>query len=101
MISPNSNRERDPDRNRDREDSASVSTVEGGVVTGRKFHSLPRRYSRHSTARRSNSGLWNRLVTNVFRTESDDDFYGGSIFYTDSVNGSNYELSGEVSLRSL
>ncbi|KPU76365.1 uncharacterized protein Dana_GF13089, isoform H [Drosophila ananassae] len=95
MISPNSNRERDPDRNRDREDSASVSTVEGGVVTGRKFHSLPRRYSRHSTARRSNSGLWNRLVTNVFRTESDDDFYGGSIFYTDSVNGSNYELSGE------
>ncbi|KAH8316311.1 hypothetical protein KR067_004697 [Drosophila pandora] len=95
MISPNSNRERDPDRVRDREDSASVSTVEGGVVTGRKFHSLPRRYSRHSTARRSNSGLWNRLVTNVFRTESDDDFYGGSIFYTDSVNGSTYELSGE------
>ncbi|XP_017108036.2 serine/threonine-protein kinase N isoform X9 [Drosophila bipectinata] len=99
MISPHSNRDRDPARDRDREDSASVSTFEGGV-SGRKFHSLPRRYSRHSTARRSNSGLWNRLVTNVFRTESDDDFYeesntSGAIFYTDSVNGSNYELSGE------
>ncbi|XP_044317929.1 serine/threonine-protein kinase N isoform X10 [Drosophila rhopaloa] len=92
MINPNSQR--------DREDSSSITNSEGGVGN-RKFHSLPRRYSRHSTARRSNSGLWNRLVTNVFGPE--DEYYfdddaesvGGAIFYTDSVNGSNYELSGE------
>ncbi|XP_052840607.1 serine/threonine-protein kinase N isoform X7 [Drosophila gunungcola] len=92
MINPNSQR--------DREDSSSLSTLESGIG-GRKCHSLPRRYSKHSTARRSNSGLWNRLVTNVFGPE--DEYYfdedagsvDGAIFYTDSVNGSNYELSGE------
>ncbi|XP_017123298.1 serine/threonine-protein kinase N isoform X5 [Drosophila elegans] len=92
MINPNSQR--------DREDSSSISTSESGIG-GRKCHSLPRRYSKHSTARRSNSGLWNRLVTNVFGPE--DEYYfdedagsvNGAIFYTDSVNGSNYELSGE------
>ncbi|XP_037717180.1 serine/threonine-protein kinase N isoform X7 [Drosophila subpulchrella] len=92
MINPNSQR--------DREDSTSISTSEGGSAS-RKCHSLPRRYSKRSTARRSNSGLWNRLVTNVFGPEDADDFnndgdsVGGSIFYTDSVNGSNYVISGE------
>ncbi|XP_070069055.1 serine/threonine-protein kinase N isoform X9 [Drosophila takahashii] len=92
MINPNSQR--------DREDSTSISTSEGGGAR-RKCHSLPRRYSKHSTARRSNSGLWNRLVTNVFGAEDADDFNNdgdsndGAIFYTDSVNGSNYEISGK------
>ncbi|XP_050744181.1 serine/threonine-protein kinase N isoform X2 [Drosophila biarmipes] len=92
MIHPNSQR--------DREDSASISASEGGGAR-RKCHSLPRRHSKHSTARRSNSGLWNRLVTNVFGPEDADEFnqdgdsVGGAIFYTDSVNGSNYEISGQ------
>ncbi|XP_016928776.2 serine/threonine-protein kinase N isoform X8 [Drosophila suzukii] len=92
MINPNSQR--------DREDSTSIATSEGGGAH-RKCHSLPRRYSKRSAARRSNSGLWNRLVTNVFGPEDADDFnndgdsVGGAIFYTDSVNGSNYVISGE------
>nr|XP_016928775.1 serine/threonine-protein kinase N isoform X5 [Drosophila suzukii] len=92
MINPNSQR--------DREDSTSISTSEGGGAH-RKCHSLPRRYSKRSAARRSNSGLWNRLVTNVFGPEDADDLnddgdsVGGAIFYTDSVNGSNYVISGE------
>ncbi|KAH8367136.1 hypothetical protein KR084_002526 [Drosophila pseudotakahashii] len=92
MINPNSQR--------DREDSTSISTSEGGGAR-RKCHSLPRRYSKHSTARRSNSGLWNRLVTNVFGPEDADDFNNdgedndGDILYADSVNGSNYEISGK------
>jgi len=94
MINPNSQR--------DREDSTSIATSEGGGAH-RKCHSLPRRYSKRSAARRSNSGLWNRLVTNVFGPEDADDLnddgdsVGGAIFYTDSVNGSNYVISGEVS----
>ncbi|XP_017066072.1 serine/threonine-protein kinase N isoform X2 [Drosophila eugracilis] len=88
MINPNSHREP--------EDSTSISASEGGGGDRRKCNSLPRRYSKHSAARRSNSGLWNRLVTNVFGPEDEDDFdNNGAIFYTDSVNGSNYELSGE------
>jgi len=98
MINPNSQR--------DREDSTSIATSEGGGGH-RKCHSLPRRYSKRSTARRSNSGLWNRLVTNVFGPEDADDFnndgdsVGGAIFYTDSVNGSNYVISGEVSWKTV
>ncbi|XP_043640369.1 serine/threonine-protein kinase N isoform X10 [Drosophila teissieri] len=88
-----------PSSQRDREDTTSVSTSEG-FGSRRKCHSLPRRSNRHLTARRSNSGLWNRLVTNVFGPEDSYDFdndgdSGGAIFYTDSVNGSNYEISAE------
>jgi len=90
-----------PSSQRDREDTTSVSASEG-FIARRKCHSLPRRSNRHSTARRSNSGLWNRLVTNVFGPEDSYDFdndgdSGGAVFYTDSVNGSNYEISAEVS----
>nr|XP_039147790.1 serine/threonine-protein kinase N isoform X5 [Drosophila simulans] len=88
-----------PSSQRDREDTTSVSASEG-FVARRKCNSLPRRSSRHPTARRSNSGLWNRLVTNVFGPEDSYDFdndgdSGGAVFYTDSVNGSNYEISAE------
>ncbi|XP_039227376.1 serine/threonine-protein kinase N isoform X7 [Drosophila yakuba] len=88
-----------PSSQRDREDTTSVSTSES-LSSRRKCHSLPRRSNRHLTARRSNSGLWNRLVTNVFGPEDSYDFdndgdSGGAIFYTDSVNGSNYEISAE------
>nr|NP_001188896.1 protein kinase N, isoform K [Drosophila melanogaster]NP_001188897.3 protein kinase N, isoform S [Drosophila melanogaster]ADV37144.1 protein kinase N, isoform K [Drosophila melanogaster]ADV37145.3 protein kinase N, isoform S [Drosophila melanogaster] len=88
-----------PSSQRDREDTTSVSASEG-FIARRKCHSLPRRSNRHSTARRSNSGLWNRLVTNVFGPEDSYDFdnegdSGGAVFYTDSVNGSNYEISAE------
>ncbi|XP_039479025.1 serine/threonine-protein kinase N isoform X11 [Drosophila santomea] len=88
-----------PSSHRDRDDTTSVSTSES-LSFRRKCHSLPRRSNRHLTARRSNSGLWNRLVTNVFGPEDSYDFdndgdRGGAIFYTDSVNGSNYEISAE------
>ncbi|XP_032572676.1 serine/threonine-protein kinase N isoform X6 [Drosophila sechellia] len=88
-----------PSSQRDREDTTSVSASEG-FGARRKCNSLPRRSSRHPTARRSNSGLWNRLVTNVFGPEDSYDFdndgdSGGAVFYTDSVNGSNYEISAE------
>ncbi|KAH8290165.1 hypothetical protein KR054_000720 [Drosophila jambulina] len=82
-----------------------------GAGNGRKCNSLPRRrHSKHSTARRSNSGatggggnLWNRMVTSVFGPENDagndddDDgiSVGGAKFYIDSVNGFSYEICGD------
>ncbi|XP_017027263.1 serine/threonine-protein kinase N isoform X4 [Drosophila kikkawai] len=100
MISPHSQRYAEDD----------IPQIYEGAGNGRKCNSLPRRrHSKHSAARRSNSGgggnLWNRIVTSVFGPENDaaneDEFacdgntVGGAKFYIDSVNGSCYEICGE------
>ncbi|XP_022232035.2 serine/threonine-protein kinase N isoform X11 [Drosophila obscura] len=92
-------------RQRDRDDSSdsvSVSvSVSGSSVpqSDRRYHSLPRRrrrYSGNSTTRRSSSGLWDRMMSNVFGTDTDDQGYDGDgAQYIDSVNGSRYEISGD------
>lgn len=94
MISPHSQRDAD-----------DIPTLER-VGDDRKCHSLPRRrHSKHSAAQRSNSSLWNRMVTSVFGPEdgANDEFaddgvsVGEAKFYIDSVNGSRYQICGDVS----
>ncbi|XP_017147028.1 serine/threonine-protein kinase N isoform X8 [Drosophila miranda] len=97
MIHPS---QRQRDRDNDSADSVSVS-VSSAPQSVRRFHSLPRhlrrrRCSGNSTARRSNSGLWDRMMSNVFGTNDGDQGYDDDgTQYIDSVNGSRYEISGD------
>ncbi|XP_033234508.1 serine/threonine-protein kinase N isoform X6 [Drosophila pseudoobscura] len=99
MINPS---QRQRDRDNESADSVSVSvSVSSAPQSVRRFHSLPRplrrrRCSGNSTARRSNSGLWDRMMSNVFGTDDGDQGYDDDgTQYIDSVNGSCYEISGD------
>ncbi|XP_026842260.1 serine/threonine-protein kinase N isoform X6 [Drosophila persimilis] len=99
MINPS---QRQRDRDNESADSVSVSvSVSSAPQSVRRFHSLPRphrrrRCSGNSTARRSNSGLWDRMMSNVFGTDDGDQGYDDDgTQYIDSVNGSRYEISGD------